>query len=142
MPEAELKTASFRQQHGDILKIAADISQYLNKDELSEKSNIVSKLMTNLARKIKMHLTIEDASLYPVLLNSDDEEVKKVATEFIDEMGHIKDVFDNYIAQWPTGFKINERPDDFIKETQELFSVLADRIDREDNKLYILVDEI
>ncbi len=95
-----------------------------------------------MARKVRIHLTIEDTALYPVLLNSDNEDVKATAKLYMEEMGHIKEVFNTYMNKWPTGFKIIENPDDFIKETQELFKTLSKRIGQEDNILYVLVDEI
>jgi iron-sulfur cluster repair protein YtfE (RIC family) len=140
---SERKTAPFRAQHERLLEIAGEISEYLADGlELLENSNTVSKLLADLSRELKMHLTIEDTSLYPILCLGDNEELKNKALEFKEEMGGIRGSFEAYIAKWPSGYQIKENFEEFIKETKSLFEALAERIDRENNILYQMIDEL
>lgn len=137
------KTAPFREQHDRLLEIVAKISSFItDRFELSENSSTVNKLLTDLSRQLRVHLTLEDTSLYPILCHSGNEEIKKTTREYMDEMGNIKEAYAEYIARWPSGFSIKKNPEDFIKETELLFGSLGDRIERENNGLYVMIDEM
>ncbi len=137
------KTEPFREQHERLLGIVNEISLFLeDSNAIMENSNNISKLLSDLKRNLKVHLTLEDTSLYPILLVSDDERVKNTAEEFMKEMDGINSIFQEYISRWSSGFKIQENPLDFAEETKDLFDSLGKRIEREDNNLYTIIDEM
>ncbi|NOY39974.1 MAG: hemerythrin domain-containing protein [Nitrospirae bacterium] len=84
---------------------------------------------------------MEDNSLYPRLLASKDEKIRKIAKQFIEEIGGIAPAFNNYLNKWPNPASIESNPSDFINETRDLFNALKNRIDRENNILYPLIDK-
>lgn len=133
-------TDRFRTQHDDLLAIAGQIAPRLDAAELSKSATAVRDLLSQLMGALKMHLTMEDNSLYPRLLQHQDPEVRKLAKQFMTEMGGIAEVVQAYSAKWSTERKIQEDPETFITETEGLFEALAGRIDRENNQLYPLAD--
>ncbi len=135
-------TKRYRQQHEDLLKIAAEISAHLNVTEISNNAKVVRSLLSKLLGTLKIHLSMEDKSLYPRLLENKDEKVKAAAKEFIDEMGHIGEAVKAYDTNWPTASSIQNDANGFIKQTKGIFDALAKRIDRENNVLYKIVDEL
>ena len=138
-----LKTAPFREQHDRLIGIVEKISTCLtDKSEVFENSNVINKLLRDLSRNLKVHLALEDTSLYSILLLSGNKELEKAAREYMDEMGNIKEIYVKYSNQWSSGFPIREDPEGFIKETKLLFNSLGDRIDRENNGLYVMIDEM
>jgi len=137
------KTAPFREQHDRILVIVNKISSCLiSRSELLDNAGSVKKYLIELSRELKMHLTLEDTALYPILYQSGIDEIKKTTKEYIDEMGTIKEVFLEYISHWPSSFSIKENPEKFIKETELLFTTLGNRIELENSGLYTMIDNM
>ncbi len=138
---AQSKVASFLEQHKELLQIVNTISGYLKKDIIADRVSDIVRLLAKLEHTLKLHLTIEDKGLYPIMLKSDDQEVKSTAQKFIDEMGGIADIFGQYREKWDSEFKINEDTEGFISETNSLFESLNYRIAREEKTLYPLFDK-
>ncbi len=135
-------TQNFRQQHVDLLGITTEISRNLNGSNMDAKAEEVRSLLSSLMGKLKMHLAMENKSLYPRLLQHDDPTVQALAQKFIDEMDAIGDVVGQYNSHWPSAAKIQADPAGFKAETEGLFGALADRIGRENNELYRKADAL
>ena len=135
-------TKSFRDQHDDLLKTASEIAARLNIDQLSNDASEVRNLLSELLGKLNVHLSMEDKALYPKLLNHPDEEIKSMARRFIDEMGGIGDAVKAYKTKWPHALAIQKNPGDFIEQTKGIFNALTNRIEKENNELYKIVDEL
>jgi len=136
------RTDGFRKQHDEMLEVVKEISSHLDINNIEENIVKVRSLFITLVGKLSVHLIMEDKSLYPQLLNHDNEEIKTVAQKFINEMGNISNVLDEYKKEWIQSGNILDRPQDFIDATHELFSALGNRIERENNELYRLVDDL
>lgn len=134
-------TANFIQQHEDLLSVAKEMSKLLDPNILGKDAQPVRSLLSKLSAKLKIHLASEDKSLYPELLNHKDANVKATTKKFMDEMGSISSVFVKYTEKWVSADAIQKNPNDFIKETEGLFSALAKRIEKENRELYPLVDK-
>jgi hypothetical protein len=83
---------------------------------------------------------MEDEGLYPAMQKHDDENVRKTAQQFFDEMGGLKKVFSEYVERWPNAEVIQNNAEGFINETKEIFAALASRVQREDTELYVLFE--
>ncbi len=129
----------YTEQHERILIPAKEILVVLDSHKLEGNESKVRRLLSMLAGRLKIHLVIEDKSVYPALLNDSDVHVRGVARKFKDEMGNIAEVFNNYLARWNSELKIKASRDAFTNETRALFAALVSRISREDEELYPLV---
>lgn len=134
-------TDSFRQHHTELLQIATEMSRHLNAEQLKKDANEIRSMLSKLSGKLNVHLTMEDKSLYPSLLNHTDPNLKLIANRFIKEMGGIKEVFGGYLKKWPTPSSIQANAAEFVAETKNIFSALSKRIEKEDKELYSLVDK-
>jgi len=134
-------TASFRKQHSELLTVAGEIGKLLDAARLAADATSARTLLSNLAGKLKVHLAMEDKTLYPRLMQDPDPKVSAMAKRFADEMGGIAEVFGGYMDRWPTAKAIQEAPQRFVTDTQKLFAALSTRIDRENNQLYPLLDQ-
>ncbi|MCK4739168.1 MAG: hemerythrin domain-containing protein [Deltaproteobacteria bacterium] len=130
---------TYVRQHEQIQEIAEEILDIINLNTLQQNSDNVRRLLARLAGNIKLHLTIEDESLYPDLLGDTDEKVSGTAKKFKDEMGDINTKFGEYIMKWRTARQIEESNSGFADETIKLFSVIFKRIEKENKELYPLV---
>ncbi len=137
-----MKTENFRRQHKDLLAIAGELGKHLNPAELSENARPAAMVLSQLSGKLKIHLSMEDNNLYPDLLKHEDAQVRSTAQHFIDDMKGIANAYQAYASRWVTHVTIQADPQAFINETNGIFKALGDRIEREDNKLYKLVDNL
>ena len=131
-----------RAQHDELLDIAAKIAAHLHVDELMNDDSEVLSLLAVLLGKLSVHLEMEDQILYPKLLGQADEETKSVARRFIAEMGGIGNSIDAYEKKWLPASEIQKDPSGFIEQTKSVFDVLAARIEKENNEMYELLDEL
>lgn len=129
---------AYLKQHVELLDIAGQISKKLTTSDIASDGKSIVDLLVLLAGKLSFHLAMEDKSLYPAILNSQDVAAKQTAQKFIDEMGGITKIFEGYRAKWVTAANIQANPAGFIEETKGLFKALGDRITREEKELYIL----
>ena len=135
-------TKNFREQHEKLLTIVKEIQTYLTADKITAQADTVKNLLFQLFGKLNVHLSMEDKVLYPKLLNHANEKVKSIAQKFSDEMGGIGAAVTAYKSKWPTTASIKNDPESFIEETKKIFSALSARIEKENNELYTMVDEL
>ena len=113
----------------------------MNKD-LEEESSEIAKNINLLSGKLKIHLESEDKFLYPNLLKNENEKIKNIAKCYIDEMGDIFNIFNNYKNQFNTRSKIINNKDNFVINTKEVFDKIEKRMKKEDKELYTLLQDI
>ncbi len=135
-----LRTQRFRDQHEELLNIASKISGHFDVVALSKDASGVRTLVSQLLGRLTVHLAAEDKVLYPSLLENEEESVRDTTQRFIDEMGGIGAEVEKYRAKWNRVSAIQEAPKEFIAQSKTLFTALAERIDKENNELYVLFD--
>jgi hemerythrin-like domain-containing protein len=118
------------------------MSELLDPDRIAKDPKEIRDLLSILSGKLSIHLAMEDKSLYPELLDSPHESIRETARKYVDEMGGISGLFNEYLARWPYGATIQDHPAEFIQETRSIFTILYRRIEREDNELFPLIDAI
>jgi len=135
-------TERYRKQHSDILDIANSIANGLDANEIAKDASGIRMQVANLIGKLQFHLTIEDKSVYPSLLNHSDARVKNTAQRFNTEMGGIMKTVEGYKNNWSNAKKVQEAPAAFIRETKTILDALVRRIEKENNELYKMIDEL
>ena len=134
-------TEKYRAQHDELVSIVTGLSSNLTPAFVTANAGSVKESLNKLAGKISIHLALEDNALYPRLLSHANQGLREQAEKFQEEMGGIRDAFDSYLKTWSLSTVIEKDADKFISETNDLISVLADRITRENEGLYTLVDQ-
>lgn len=92
-----------------------------------------------LAGQIKVHLLEEDEFLYPSLLKSNDAQISGMAKEYIEEMGDLFGAYTNFKMKYNIGNKIKADKDKFLEEIQIVLKALKERITKEENELYHII---
>lgn len=133
------RTDKFREQHKKIGDIVKELQGIMSEKSLSDNPKQAVVLLGRLSGVIKLHLAMEDESLYPNLAKSADTKVKGVADKFIKEMGGIAKAYLAYADKW-TDKAVKENPKGFISETNGIIKVLGERIQKEESELYPLAD--
>ena len=124
-------------QHNELYKLLAQMKSLgynieSNADKIALNINL-------LAGKINIHLQSEDKYLYSLLLNSQHTEVRKIAKDFIAEMGHIAKIFNEFKIKFNTKNKILNNINEFKLEYPKIMNAISNRLNKEDKKLYVLL---
>ncbi len=136
------RTEKFRGQHNVLVFQATDLHKRATSIETIEDAREARQLLNHFAGKLVVHLAKEDKSLYPTLLAATDPKVVALTQRFIREMGDLAATFDSYTKSWVSPQKIFENKDEFAAETTAIVTALGQRIDKENNELYVLADEL
>lgn len=135
-------TDPYRKHHTELLDLTGQITRTFDATALQKDASQAFYLLSTLAGKLNVHLTMEDKALYPRLLSSNKEEVVQTTRQYIEEMGGIKIALGSFIEKWGNQTQIQSNPEDFISETTGLFEVLAARIEKENAVLFPMADEV
>jgi hemerythrin-like domain-containing protein len=141
-PTTELSaTHNMRKQHQQILLSCKQIETLLAPVLPLETASNIAQLLAGLSGLIKVHLAMEDNVMYPALVNHADQMVANLAGQYKDEMGSLAATYLSYAAKW-NAQSIASDPTSFSAASSVVFSALRERIDREDNELYVIVDKL
>ncbi|MTI60474.1 MAG: hemerythrin domain-containing protein [Firmicutes bacterium] len=131
------------QQHRDIKNLVNKLRTLSLEEKLAdrERAKEVRKNLSLLVGKLKVHIKHEDDFLYPSLLESKNKDVRRISKKFIDEIGDFSKVLEKFNKKYLRHSVITENPDDFITDLTGVLTKLEQRIEKEDNKLYPLVNK-
>lgn len=127
---------NLERQHTEIKDLISKMKHEVNPNDIKVNLDKIVKDINMLAGKIKIHMGSEDKFLYPALVESKDEQLKRIAKQYIDEMGNIYSGFSDYKNKFNTKSKILSNVDGFLKESKEIIRLLENRISKEDTHLY------
>lgn len=136
------RTFNLRRQHDTALELVDQIARQTSRmgdRPTRDQAFGVSLLLGRLAGLLRIHFAQEDKSLYPSLIAADGES-GHIAQQFAREMGEIGPKFEAFIDQWCSSEAILKNAPGFRNESSRLFTALADRIERENEILYPLVE--
>ncbi len=136
------RTQSFRTQHQEIGDILKQVEAVLTPATVAAKGDEVRKTLVALTGKITIHLAMEDKSLYPTMVASANADAKKMAQDYMTEMGGLADAYKAYVGKWGNGQIISAQAETFCTETKGIIDALRKRIQREETQLYPLADSI
>lgn len=131
-------TIKLRDNHEAIMELVGVFRDILSHPTALPGLDLVT-FRNQFSKQLLGHLTSEDWLLYPSLLQSSDYLIAGTAQTFIDEMGGLLADYKAWSAKWPA-VKIHEEWKLFVFETRELLDALSNRIERENNELYALVE--
>ncbi len=121
----------------------SNILEVLIQDRLACDNAIVSELFFRYVRAVKEHLELEDKSVYTCLITNKDSEINNTAKLFMSGASEIKRIFDHYLRKWTRHKKLHiSDHEKFVKETEEMFEMVFNRVQDESEKLYPLLRKI
>ena len=133
-------TERYRAQHAEILRLATDLKRQLSPATLAADAGPARSILSELSGKLLTHLAAEDNVFYPQMLRSADAKTRALTQRFVAEMHPISDAFKRYVVRWGNAKTIQGNTEAFVRETQRIIQVLAERIRREHVELYSAAD--
>ena len=103
-------------------------------------------LFYNYVDQVKKHIDTVDTNMYSDLLNSNDEKTSNAAKNFMSGSVEIKKILKDFSKRWCDGknkntLKIKDHQA-FLKETNQVFDIILQRLLDETEHLYPLVRSI
>ena len=134
--------AELHEQNHRITELT-NVLNYLFKDRAMCDTGSCCELFYRYVDLVKNHIQMVDKDMYSDLLKSPDDKINNVARNFMSGSVEIKRILKDFTKRWcPTKRKdtlrINEHAQ-FMKDTEELFEIVLQRILDETEHLYQLV---
>jgi hypothetical protein len=124
----------------------SNILLYLFRERSMCDTGTCCELFHRFTDKVKEHIDLVDHNLYNKLLTHDDHEVQLLARNFMSGSQEIKKIIADYMKTWcpraQSGSLAIADHDRFIKDSEEMFELILERIQNETEKLYPLVREL
>ena len=130
------QTRIYRDQHNRLRELAGAMLALSPTAPCSEHRTALAKL----GGTVKMHLKLEDDSLYPRLLQHKDPAVRASAAALQQSMGALAGTFTSFYEHWIKVGVIDEAPAKYLDELRAVIDALAKRMDLEDRELYDMAD--
>ena len=133
----------YESTHAELRQMIEDLQSIMTPEHLKVRPNAKTayELLCDLGDKVKKHLADEDRSIYPSLLIHEDPKVKSIAWGFISGEKPLRKVFDDYYKKWLKDCDFNFT-EGFVEESREVFDMLIQRMDREQQVLFPKLVEI
>lgn len=120
----------------------SNVLHYLLSDRGMCDTQVTCDLFFDFVDRVTEHLDVEDSQIYPKLLSSRDIASKNMARNFMSGGVEIKRLFSAYLKKWcgKRGKELRIKDyDEFARSTDEMFSLVLNRIQHETEHLYPLV---
>ncbi|HEX9102084.1 MAG TPA: hemerythrin domain-containing protein [Polyangia bacterium] len=124
-------------QHRELVRTATEMFGWLDAAKLRARGGgEVHRALSSLSGILKVHLAMEDRSLYPHLVNHRDAQLRTLALRFLDERVELREQYDEYKARWLSTAAIEAGAERFIDETRAILGMLWNRMRMEDEILH------
>ena len=134
----------------DTITELTNVLSVLLEDRFLCDSSITQELFFRYVDRVVEHLELTDRRLYPPMLANGDSQVTNTANRFMGGSKEIKRIFSSYQRKWCGGQGKNRKNkelvvgdfDEFTRETHEMFEMVLDRIQDEQEHLYPMLRKI
>ncbi len=107
------------------------------------------QIFTNYMQEVNQHIEAVDRNLYSELLLSEDLRVNNTAKSFMEGTVEIRRIMKQYVSKWCSKegkrFSFDEQGnsyDQFLEDSNTMFGIILDRIQKETEGLYPLVRQL
>lgn len=138
---------AFSQLHDQNHKIIelSNVFLYLVRERSMCDTAVACEVFFDLTNRVKEHMELVDRELCGKLISHPDQTVKNTANRFLSGSSEIKRIFAAYVKEWCSqkhhSLTIPDHPM-FVQDTEEMFGLVMDRIQRETEHLYPLIRKL
>ncbi|MEY6431135.1 hypothetical protein ABC977_01785 [Thioalkalicoccus limnaeus] len=124
----------------------SNVFLYLIQDRAMCDTQTACDVFMDYAKAVREHIELVDRKLCGQLISHPDQSVKNTADRFLSGSSEIKRIFAAYLRQWCRESKrqltVRGNYDEFVTDTNQMFSLVLDRIERETEHLYPLIRKL
>jgi hypothetical protein len=129
----------FKHQHIDILSGIARL-RHLAHAGIVQNAAAIAAGIVGVSGIVKLHLAVEDRSLYPALEASGDAALVRLSHRYQSEMDGIAGAYLQFAGRWNTARQVAQAPHEFRQEANVVLRQLYERIRHEDVEFYPAID--
>ncbi len=133
-------------KQNDKITELTNVLTFLLSDRALYDTQVISDLFFVLVKEVEEHLKTQDKFVYRTLLASSDQKARNISNKFMSGGVEIKRVFAEYLKTWCGKKKCKQLfiKDHivFVRETEEMFELILNRIQDEQEKLFPMLREV
>jgi len=133
------------EQNHQIVELS-NVLSYLFQDRSMCDTETCCNLFYRYIGKVNEHMELVDNNLYKHLLAHPENDIKNLARNFMSGGQEIRHILNQYQRKWCRKMThqilVGGDHEKFLKETNEIFALVLDRIQRETERLYPLVRQV
>jgi hemerythrin-like domain-containing protein len=129
----------FRRQHVAILNSIARLRTAVQGGIVEHAADIAGQIVA-MSGVIKLHLAIEDSTLYPALANGADARLARMSNQYQQEMQGIVQDYLAFAGRWNLASRLVAQPEQFRADANHVLRVLYQRIKKEDHEFYPAIE--
>jgi hemerythrin-like domain-containing protein len=131
------KLKEFEDQHRELKDLCAVLSGLMRQREMLS-NTVFCDLLERFKATVDRHLNEEDREVYQALLRHKDAQAGQLASQFLSSTHELRRLFARYKKEWCnlTPAIEGSRHAEFIRDTEEVFRLLRERMDLETRRLY------
>lgn len=138
---------AFSQLHAQNHKITelSNVFMYLIQNREMCDTETACDVFFEYSAKVREHMELVDRELCGRLISYPDQSIKNTADRFLSGSTEIKRIFNKYLRDWcsePRRQLTIRDYKEFLDETEQMFQLVLDRIQRETEHLYPLIRKI
>ncbi len=130
-----VEVEEFRAENREIRDLCHILGLSVDKYSLRHNS-VVCELLERFADRVCEHLAHEDRSVYRDLLKMHTHEADMLADKFLGNTQELKKIFNDYKRGWCRKPHSENMHAKYVDESMEMFKLVCDRIDFEENKIF------
>ncbi len=132
---------TFLQQHQELMQLTREVVPLLHAEQLARNCTEARLKIASWTRKLRVHFTLEERSLYPRLVTHPDPQIVRRATRFQQDLSTLGDQLTVYCRDWlAEDATIRGSAVRFVEQTKAMFDQVTKRFHMEDD-LYLLADQ-
>ncbi|MBG7602434.1 MAG: hemerythrin domain-containing protein [Gammaproteobacteria bacterium] len=135
-------------KQNDKITELTNVLTFLLSDRALYDTQVISDLFFELVKEVEDHLKTQDKFVYRTLLASPDQKVRNMSNKFMSGGVEIKRVFAEYLKVWCDRkskkckqLYIKDHVV-FVRETEEMFELILNRIQDEQEKLFPMLRKV
>ena len=129
----------FKQQHIEILSSISTLRTHV-RNGIANNATDIAALIVAMSSTIKLHLAVEDSTLYPALQNGNNRALAQMGKRFQDEMQSIAASYLAFSRKWNTAARVEEDPEAFRADANSVLKVLYERMQKENTDFYPAIE--
>lgn len=136
----QMDVSNYIRQHNEAASVVSEIEALVSGNAVVDSAKVAS-LINTLVGKLKIHLSMEDKSIYPRAKESSNGDLRAMAIKLENEMSGLAGSLIEFSQKWRLANAIEDDMASFISESRVVFSALKKRIEVEERDFYPLVAE-
>lgn len=129
----------FKHQHVTILDDIGALRGLVQAGIRAHASDIAQRIIA-MSGTIKLHLAVEDRTLYPALESCGDAQLARMSALYRGEMKGIHDAYLAFAAKWNNAHRLEEDGETFRAEANAVLKLLYERMKKEDREFYPAIE--